>query len=80
MYKGSPNTTEAIIDLIRTLPKAEQAKIVNTVAAKKASKSVLELTDEEYAKRLKKFNDLARKNRFIPKGFKFDREEAHERK
>jgi hypothetical protein len=80
MFKENQNTTEAIIELIKTLPKNEQTKIANSIAVKKPKKSVSELTDAEYVKRLKKFNDYVMKNRFIPEGFKFDREEAHERK
>ena len=79
MYKENPNTTEAIIELIRTLSKNEQAKIANSIAVKKPQKHVSELTDKEYAKRVRKFLAFTKKNRIFPKDFKFDREEAHKR-
>lgn len=79
MYKESPNTTNAIIELIRTLPQNEQAKIVKSIAIKKQQKPVSELTDKEYAKRIKSFLAFAEKNKIFPKDFKFDREEAHKR-
>jgi len=80
MFKESNNTTEAIIELIKTLPENQQEKIVKSFAPIKQKISILDLSDTEYAKRLKKFEDFAKKNKFIPKGFKFDREEAHNRK
>ncbi len=79
MYKESQNTTDAIIELIRTLPKAEQAKIAQKLVSKKTQKPVSELTDKEYAKRIKSFLAFAEKNKIFPKDFKFDREEAHKR-
>jgi hypothetical protein len=82
MFKENSNTTDAIIELIKTLPEKEQIKISDSLAdGKKAPKSIMELSNKEYAKRLKSMNDFVKKNRFtLPKDFKFDREEAHERK
>ena len=66
--------------MIKTLPKEEQDKIAERIVTKKAQKPVSELPDLEYAQRLKKFSEFAKKNRIFPEGFKFDREEAHKRK
>jgi hypothetical protein len=47
MYKWNPKTTEAIIKLIKTLPKEEQAKIAKSLTGKKSQKPASKLTNKE---------------------------------
>jgi hypothetical protein len=79
MLRENPITAETIIELIRNLPTTEQVKVKASLLKEK-SQTQLKDDAKEYAKRLKKFNAFVRKNRFdLPKDFKFNREEAHER-
>lgn len=78
MFKDKQNTTEAIIGLIKTLPKEEQSKISEMLS--NSGRVVHDIDEEDYARKLKKFNSFVKKNRFdLPKDYQFSREEAHER-
>ena len=80
MFRENLNTTNAIIDLIKTLPLDEQTKIKQELINAQPLMAPATSDTREYAKRLMKFNTFVKKHRVtLPKGFKFDREKAHER-
>jgi hypothetical protein len=80
MFKENQNTTEAIIELIRTLPVEEQLKIKDTLYSKKTNNQTQHNEDKEYQKNLKRFNTFVSQHRVeLPVGFKFNREDEHHR-
>ena len=78
MFRENQNTTDAIIELIKTLPETDQQRIVKTVSSGK-KKSSREM-EKDRRQKIKEMNDFVKKQKVtLPKGFKFDREEAHKR-
>ena len=81
MLRQSNQTAEKIIELIQTLPENEQKLIVNKLLPspskdqKKTSKD-----NTSYQKKIERFQKYVEKHRFeLPKGYKFDREEANQK-
>ncbi len=80
MLRESNQTAEKIIELIQTLSREEQKLIVNELSAsgKKQEKSLK--PEKEIKKKIDKFQKYVSNHRFdLPKGYKFDREEANTR-
>jgi len=84
MFREPSTTTEVIIEIIRSLPEKEQAVIVKSITEKKkpakkaakegkAKKTALNPEYEQMEKFLKRYRGR------LPKGYKFDREEANAR-
>ncbi len=83
MFRETNQTASKIIELIQTLPEKEQKLIVRKLSepskktkAKKAESS----SEKQQLKKIKVFQKYVEKHRFeMPKGYKFDREEANAR-
>jgi hypothetical protein len=79
MFRETNMTTGAIIELIRTLPEKEQKVIAQTITKKRKTKRI-GITKAARLEQIKRFEKYVSKNRVaLPKGFKFNREEIHER-
>jgi len=77
MLKESNHLTEAIIQLIQSLPETQRKKIVKTVSgkrrtAKRANKSYREKAESLIA-------DMKKTRGRLPADYRFDREEANAR-
>jgi hypothetical protein len=82
MFRESRQTTSKIIELIQSLPEKEQKLIKKKLSSgvKVKSKKQGKIKNSEYLKKIETFQKYVEKNRFeIPKGYKFDREEANAR-
>lgn len=77
MLKENNHLTEAIIQLLESLPETQRKKVMKTVSrkrktAKRAGKSYREKADALIA-------DMKKTRGRLPSGYRFDREEANAR-
>jgi len=82
MFRDTNQTASKIIELIQTLPEKEQKMIAHKLStpSKRKSKKMSTVDDSAYLKKIETFQKYVEKHRFeIPKGYRFDREEANTR-
>jgi hypothetical protein len=81
MFREPKPTAESIIELIRTLPEIEQSAIAHSIKfSKSKGKRKIVMTPAERLLQVKRFEQYVSKQRIsLPKGFRFDREEANRR-
>lgn len=79
MLKESNEITEAIIQLIQSLPKTQQKKIVKTISNKRKRKA--ESAVKPYREKAEELiADMKKTRGRLPANYSFDREEANARR
>ena len=78
MLRESNEITEAIIQLIQSLSEPQQKKIVKTISSGKRRKDGTKKSYREKAEAL--IADMKKTRGRLPSNYRFDREEANERR
>ncbi len=74
-----PSTTDVIIEIIRSLPEKERVVIAESIKEKKGVKKNSAKQTDKKAKYVPMDELLQKYKGKLPKGYKFDREEAYSR-